>query len=162
MKKILISGASIAGPKLAYWLNQYSFNVTVAERAAELRLGGQNVDIKECALEIIKKMGLEDEIKIANTTETGIRFVSESNSIIGEFPKGSAFSITQYLEILRGDLVNILYRHTNDDIEYIFGDHITRLEDRAENVAVTFSSGDTKTFDLVIVAEGIGSSFTKI
>jgi 2-polyprenyl-6-methoxyphenol hydroxylase-like FAD-dependent oxidoreductase len=30
---ILISGASIAGPALAYWLKRYGFNPTVIERA---------------------------------------------------------------------------------------------------------------------------------
>src|ERR1700712_156812 len=33
---ILISGASIAGPALAYWLGRYGFRPTIVEIAAEL------------------------------------------------------------------------------------------------------------------------------
>lgn len=40
---VLISGASIAGPAAADLLLKQGFEVTVFERAAELRDGGQNV-----------------------------------------------------------------------------------------------------------------------
>ncbi len=53
--KILVSGASIAGLTLVYWLKQYGFEVTVVERASELRLGGQNIDVKGSAWEIVKR-----------------------------------------------------------------------------------------------------------
>jgi hypothetical protein len=43
---ILISGASIAGPALAYWLKHYGFNPTVIERAPQLREGGYPVDLR--------------------------------------------------------------------------------------------------------------------
>ena len=165
MKKtngILVSGGSIAGPTLAYWLNRYGFDVTIVERSAELRLGGQNIDVKGPALEIVQKMNLENQIRGANTTEIGIRFVNVKNEIIGEFPQDSALSMTQELEILRGDLVKILYDHTKNDVKYIFGDFITDLDQHPEHVSVKFSSGNVQDFDLVISAEGIGSSTRKI
>jgi len=162
MKNILVSGASIAGPTLAYWLHRHGFNVTVVERSPELRLGGQNVDIKGPALEIIRKMGLEEDIRKANTTEVGIRFVNVKNETVGEFPKESAMSMTQELEILRGDLVNLLYKRTKEDVNYIFGDYITALKENTTDIAVTFSSGKTIKYDLVIAAEGIGSSTRKL
>jgi len=154
---ILVSGGSIAGPTLAYWLNRYGFKVTLVERASELRLGGQNIDVKGPALEVVRKMGLEDKIRAANTTEVGLRFVNIKNETVGEFPKEGAFSMTQDLEILRGDLVKILYDHTKDDVTYVFGDYITGIDQTAEKVSVTFSSGKNEFFDLVISAEGIGS-----
>ena len=162
MKKILVSGGSIAGPTLAYWLHKYGYDVTIIERSSELRLGGQNIDVKGPALEVIRKMGLEDEIRAANTTEIGIRFVNVKNEIVGEFPVESALSMTQELEILRGDLVQILYKHTKDHVKYIFGDYITALNQHADNVSVTFSSGKTEDYDLVISAEGIGSQTRKL
>lgn len=85
-------------------------------------------------------MNLEDQIRAANTTEIGIRFVNVKNEIIAEFPVGSSLSMTQELEILRGDLVKILYDHTKDNVKYIFGDYITGLDQHPENVSVTFSS----------------------
>lgn len=58
-KKILISGASIAGPTLAFWLHRYGFEPTIVERANTLRLGGQNVDIKGAAQKVARMMGIE-------------------------------------------------------------------------------------------------------
>jgi len=162
MSKILVSGGSIAGPTLAYWLHKYGYDVTLVERFPELRLGGQNVDIKGPALEVIRRMGLEDEIRKANTTEIGLRFVNVKNEIVGEFPKESSLSMTQDLEILRGDLVKILYKHTKEDIRYVFGDYITGLNQTPDNVTVTFASGKSDTFDLVLSAEGIGSNTRKL
>lgn len=162
MKKILVSGGSIAGPTLAYWLHRYGFDVTLVERTSELRLGGQNIDVKGPALEVIRKMGLEDEIRAAHTTETGIRFVNVKNEIVGEFPQDSSLSMTQELEILRGDLVQILYNCTKDNVQYIFGDYITALDQHPDHVSVIFSSGKTDVFDLVISAEGIGSQTRKL
>ena len=45
-KHILISGASIAGPTLAYWLKRYGFTPTVIERAPHLREGGYPIDVR--------------------------------------------------------------------------------------------------------------------
>jgi len=64
---VLISGASIAGPALASWLHRYGFEVTVIERAAELRPGGQNVDVRGAGREVARRMGLEDAIRAATT-----------------------------------------------------------------------------------------------
>ena len=161
-KKILVTGASIAGPTLAYWLNRYGFKVTIAEKAAELRLGGQNIDVKGPAREIACKMGIEEIIRAKNTTESGLRWVNTENKTVAEFPKESALSMTQELEILRGDLVQILYDHTKNDVDYRFNRYITKLTQTEAYVNVTFSSGETETFDLVIAAEGIGSHTRKL
>lgn len=48
-RKILISGASIAGPALAYWLNRYGFQPTIVEKAPALREGGYAIDIRGAA-----------------------------------------------------------------------------------------------------------------
>ena len=161
-RKILITGASIAGPTIAYWLNKYGFNVTVLERAADLRLGGQNIDVKGPALEIARKMDLEEAIRKANTTEVGLRFVDTNNQTLAEFSKESALSMTQDLEILRGDFVNILYNLTKDDLNYRFNDYINHVEQHEDKVTVTFHSGSKEDFELLVIAEGIGSLTRKL
>jgi 2-polyprenyl-6-methoxyphenol hydroxylase-like FAD-dependent oxidoreductase len=124
-KKILISGGSIAGLTLAYWLMRYGYEVTVIEQSEGLRLGGQNIDVKGPAWEIIKKMGIAEKIRAATTTEVGIRFVDIENKVLAEFPKENALSMTQEIEILRGDMVNILY----DEVEakFRFGVYTLKL-----------------------------------
>ena len=43
-KNILIPGAGIAGPTLAWWLKKYGFNPVIVERAPKLREGGYAID----------------------------------------------------------------------------------------------------------------------
>ena len=156
-KKVLISGASIAGPTLAFWLNRFGFEVTIVERAESLRLGGQNVDIKGAAQKIAQWMGIEEEIRAADTGELGVRFVDENDVIKAALPKGESNLGTSELEILRGDLVKILYKHTKDNVEYLFGNQITALNEKNDSVSVTFQNGEIRDFDLVICADGIRS-----
>lgn len=156
-RKILVSGASIAGLTLAYWLNRYGFEVTVIERADELRLGGQNIDVKGPALEIVRKMKLEEKIRAANTTEVGIRFVNTQDKVLAEFPKGEALSMTQELEILRGDLVRIFFDEVRNNTRFLFGDQISTLQEQHDKVQVTFQHNPPATFEFVLIAEGIGS-----
>lgn len=161
-KKVLISGASIAGPTLAYWLNRYGFKTTIVERAESLRLGGQNVDIKGAAQRVAQLMGIEDEIRAADTGELGVRFVNENNIVKAELPKGESNLGTNELEILRGDFVKILYQHTKDNVEYIFGNQIIAIDEFENGVHVTFMNGEIKDFDLVICADGIRSRTRQI
>jgi 2-polyprenyl-6-methoxyphenol hydroxylase-like FAD-dependent oxidoreductase len=156
-KTVLISGASIAGPTLAYWLTQFGFQTTIVERADSLRLGGQNIDISGTAQKIVGYMGLEGAIRAANTGERGVRFVDENDITKAELPKGESNIGTRELEILRGDLAEILYTHTKESVEYLFGDQITQLNDGTDGVSVTFQSGTVRSFDLVVCADGIRS-----
>ena len=160
MTSVLISGASIAGPALASWLRRYGFEVTVIERAAELRSGGQNVDVRGAGREVARRMGLEDAIRAATTGEAGVRFVDADDHTIASFAAGSSDSDgpTAELEILRGDLARLLVEQTAADVEYVYGDHITDLEDDGTTVQVGFEHGAARSFDLVVAADGIRSS----
>ena len=155
--RVLISGASIAGPTLAFWLHRFGFKVSIVERAPFLRLGGQNIDIKGAAQKIAGWMGIEDDIRAADTGELGVHFVNHKGEVKAALPKGESNLGTSELEILRGDLVKILYNHTKDDVEYIFNDQITAINDTADQVTVQFQSGTSRDFDLVICADGIRS-----
>ncbi|MFF2084632.1 FAD-dependent monooxygenase [Nocardia sp. NPDC058176] len=152
---VLISGASIAGPALAYWLHRYGFTVTVVERAPALRAGGQAVDFKgRTHLTVLERMGIIDEVRERRTGTTDLAFVDahgrELGVMPGEFTGGD-------IEILRGDLAEITYRRTADEVEYVFGDSITALDDTPDGVRVRFEHGPDRTFDLVLGADGIHS-----
>jgi 2-polyprenyl-6-methoxyphenol hydroxylase-like FAD-dependent oxidoreductase len=156
-KKVLISGASIAGPTLAFWLNKYGFEVTVVERASALRLGGQNIDVRDAARKIAEKMGIADAILQANTGELGIQFINDKGRVSASFPASGADSFTGEMEIIRGDLVNILYERTKEDVAYLFGKYITEIAETEQGVNVTYSDGQQGTFDLVVAADGVRS-----
>ncbi|MFC3511094.1 FAD-dependent monooxygenase [Amycolatopsis halotolerans] len=158
-RNVLISGASIAGPALAYWLHRHGMTATVVERAPELRLGGQTVDLRGAGRTVIERMGLEQAARDRGTHEEGLRFVDDRGRVRASFGSdaldGDGF-ITE-LELLRGELADLLYRHTHDDTRYVFGDEITGLSDTGDGVDVTFRTGPDQRFDLVVLADGFRS-----
>jgi 2-polyprenyl-6-methoxyphenol hydroxylase-like FAD-dependent oxidoreductase len=156
---VLISGASIAGPALAYWLGAHGWRTTVVERFAALRDEGQNIDVRGAGREVARRMGIEDAIRAATTGEKGLDFVDEAGRTVAGFPAGATDSGggTAELEILRGQLSRILHERTRNDTTYVFGDRITALAEGPDGVAVSFQHGETRTFDLVVVAEGLRS-----
>lgn len=158
--RVLISGASIAGPGLAFWLNRYGWETTVIERAPAFRDGGQNIDVRGTAREVLRRAGLEDAAREATTGERGTRFVGDAGETIAEFPVSDSETdgATAEVEILRGDLARILIDATEGATTYRYGDHITGIDDDGERVLVSFADGDDEAFDLVIAADGIRSS----
>ncbi|WP_424186343.1 FAD-dependent monooxygenase [Actinokineospora sp. G85] len=152
----LISGASIAGPALAHWLTARGWAVTVVERSPGPRDDGQNIDVRGAGREVIRRMGLEDAVLAANTTERGLRFVDGSGRAFASFPIDGDTSPTAELEILRGQLSAIL-RDKASEAEYVYGDRITAIDDRPDRVEVGFASGARRDFDVVVVAEGMRS-----
>ncbi|MEU7633218.1 FAD-dependent monooxygenase [Nocardia sp. NPDC049220] len=152
---VLISGASIAGPALAYWLHRYGFAVTVVERAPALRPGGQAVDFKGATHRtVLERMGILDEIEQRRTGTTDTVLVDADGkqvaTISGDFTGGD-------VEILRGDLSQIMYNRTAAHCEYLFGDSISALTETGDGVYVEFERGPARTFDLVFGADGIHS-----
>jgi 2-polyprenyl-6-methoxyphenol hydroxylase-like FAD-dependent oxidoreductase len=157
---ILISGASVAGPALAYWLARYGFRPTVVERAPQLRGGGYAVDFRGPAhLSVLRQMGLLDQIQAQQTHLATTTYVTESGRTAAEMP---AQIFAGDVEILRGDLAGILYQATRDRTEYLFGDSITGLQSQGDGVQVTFSRSAPRQFDLVIGADGLHSNVRRL
>ncbi|MFB6573066.1 MULTISPECIES: FAD-dependent monooxygenase [Streptomyces] len=159
-KNILISGASIAGPALAYWLGRYGFNTTVVELAPALRKGGHAVDFRgEIHLTVLERMGLLPELRRIQTGGSPMRFVDEAGRTLLHLPAEFAGG---EIEVLREDLARVLYEHSVPYTEYIFGDSITDLAETASGVRVEFQSGTSRDFDLVIGADGLHSNVRRL
>ncbi|HEY4326698.1 MAG TPA: FAD-dependent monooxygenase [Mucilaginibacter sp.] len=154
-KRVLISGASIAGPALAFWLHRYGFKPTIIERAPGIRPGGYAVDFRGTAMQVLVRMDIVDEIKKFETRAGKIMIVDENNKKLADMPDGFT---SGELEILRGDLANVLYEATKQDVEYIFDDSITKITQTANNVEVSFNRNKPRNFDLLIGADGLHSN----
>ena len=157
---VLISGASIAGPALAYWLGRLGFHPTVVEIAPALRTGGSAVDFRgPLHLGILDRMGVLAELRAAQTGGTAMRFVDERGRYRMEMPADFAGGD---LEVQRGDLARILVAAAGETAEYLFGDSIAALIETPTGVDVTFTSGTRRTFDLVIGADGVHSNVRRL
>ncbi len=154
---ILISGASVAGPVLAYWLTEYGFEVTVVERAPTLRkTGGHAVDLFRPAMQIVTKMDLLEQIRgKATGTETLVIHRPGRKPVTADLRKIYTAVSDDHLEIMRDDLSEIFYDATRDNVEYLFADSITSISDDGE---VTFEHGRPRRFDVIVGADGLHSN----
>jgi 2-polyprenyl-6-methoxyphenol hydroxylase-like FAD-dependent oxidoreductase len=159
MTSVLISGASVAGPVLAFWLRRAGVDVTVVEKSPDVRGGGYPIDLRGVAVDVVERMGLLEPIEAARTGTRALTFVTERNRTIASL--GAATLLGEQsiraVELPRGDLTQVLWDATRDDVEYVFDDRITALDDRPDGVHVTFGRGGPRVFDLVIGADGLHS-----
>ncbi|WP_432941771.1 FAD-dependent monooxygenase [Kribbella sp. CA-253562] len=156
--KVLISGAGIAGPALAYWLRRAGLEPTVVELAAAPRPGGQTVDIRGIAQEVVRRMGLMPAVKARRLPEKGLAYIRANGKQAAALPAevlDGAGPVAE-IEILRGDLSEILLAAT-PDVEYLYGDSVTGLTQTTDGVRVSFATAADRDFDLVVGADGVHS-----
>jgi 2-polyprenyl-6-methoxyphenol hydroxylase-like FAD-dependent oxidoreductase len=159
-RNVLISGASIAGPALAYWLGRHGFQPTVVELAPAPRQGGQAVDFRGAThLTVLERMGLLPELRRIQTGGSPMRFVDERGRTLLDLP--AEFTGGE-IEVLRGDLARVLHEHSAPYTEYIFGDSIVSLTETSSGVRAGFRSGISRDFDLVIGADGLHSNVRRL
>ncbi|TDT40019.1 2-polyprenyl-6-methoxyphenol hydroxylase-like FAD-dependent oxidoreductase [Streptomyces sp. BK208] len=157
--EVLVSGASIAGPALAYWLHRHGYAVTVVEKAPTVRSGGYPVDVRGAALDVVEKMGLLPQLRDAHIDLRRITFLDgDGDEVTSLHPHAVTGGVTgRDLEIRRGDLTDALYAAVRDDVEFLFDDSIDTLDQTGHGVDVTFRGGGSRTFDLVFGADGMHS-----
>jgi 2-polyprenyl-6-methoxyphenol hydroxylase-like FAD-dependent oxidoreductase len=163
-RSALISGASIAGPVLAFWLADAGWDVTVVERAEQLRTSGYPVDIRGVAVDVIRRMGLHDEVTAARYRHVPVTLLSPGGRRLTTLEFGRLLNdeASGDVELTRGALSELLYRATEGRVAYVFGDSIASLAQTESGVDVTFDHGTARTFDVVIGADGIHSNVRRL
>ncbi|NJQ01303.1 FAD-dependent monooxygenase [Streptomyces zingiberis] len=155
----LISGASVAGPALAFWLNRRGFAVTVVEKAGAPRDGGYPVDVRGTALDVVRRMGILPRLREAHIDLRRLTFLdTDGGEVASVDPRAlTGGAAGQDLEVRRGDLTGALHMAVRDDVEFLFDDSIDTLDQSGHGVDVTFRGGTARTFDLVFGADGLHS-----
>jgi 2-polyprenyl-6-methoxyphenol hydroxylase-like FAD-dependent oxidoreductase len=156
--RAVISGASIAGLSAAFWLRRTGWDVTVIERAPDFRDGGQNVDVRGVAREVLRRMGLFDAVKAQNTTETATVLVDAAGRARAELPSAGPDGPTAELEVLRGDLARIILDHLPEGVTVVYGDAIAGVDDGRDEIAIRTETGRELRADLLVIAEGVRSA----
>ncbi|MEU4888190.1 FAD-dependent monooxygenase [Streptomyces xinghaiensis] len=156
---VLISGAGIAGPALAYWLHRSGCAVTVVEKAGGLRDGGYPIDIRGTATEVVRGMGVLPRLRDAHIDSRRFTFLDADGSEVALVdPRALAGDAgAQDLEGRRGDLAALLHALVRGDVEFLFDDCIDTLDQHEHGVDVMFRSGRRRTFDPVVGADGRSS-----
>jgi 2-polyprenyl-6-methoxyphenol hydroxylase-like FAD-dependent oxidoreductase len=163
-RTVLISGAGIAGPALAFWLNKNGYAVTIVELADGIRPGGQTVDLRGAGGEVVERMGLIDQMSQRSLDQRGVAWIKADGTRRAEMPV-TAFhgnGLVSKLEILRGDLVDVLYQATKDQTEYRFNTRIEGLDQNDGAVEATLSDGTTLSANLVVGCDGPHSAVRRL
>src|SRR5580658_9556833 len=148
-RNILISGAGVTGLALAYWLDRAGFAVTLVERSPAFRRGGQAVDVRGVALDVLKAMGLHPEADVLRTRSKGMSTLDANGNEL-ERTEERTFSAGRLdsddIEIFRDDLCELLMGAMSDRVEFVYGDSIRAIDDQGNGVAATFASGVNRRF----------------
>jgi 2-polyprenyl-6-methoxyphenol hydroxylase-like FAD-dependent oxidoreductase len=164
MKTVLISGAGIAGPTLAFWLRAAGFRPTLIERAPALRTGGYVIDFWGLGYEIAERMGLITAINHAGYHVQEMRIVDDRGRRIAGFGTGVFTELTngRYVTLRRSDLSRLLFEKIGRITEVIFGDDIVGLRQGSNGVLVQQRHADERRFDLAIGADGLHSRIREL
>jgi len=161
--KVLIVGAGIAGPTLAFWLNKSGHEVTIVEHATELRSGGYLIDFWGAGFDVAERMGIVPELRKRGYVFAEARAVDRNGRKIASFnPEAVIESNKRYLSIPRADLAAVISDSLGGEVDLILGDTVRELADDGERVRVIFENGSTRDFDLVFGADGLHSRVRKL
>jgi 2-polyprenyl-6-methoxyphenol hydroxylase-like FAD-dependent oxidoreductase len=161
VRKILISGASIAGPTLAWWLRRFGFEPVLVERMGGPARGGHAIDVRGAALEILEAMDLAGTARDNAMRMKGVSIIDDEGR---ETWRSEEMTISggrldsPDVEILRDRLSHVLVGGLPEGVRMQYGDSILALDEDADGVAVGFASGTRDRFDLVIGADGLRSN----
>ncbi|MFC6949385.1 FAD-dependent monooxygenase [Paraburkholderia dipogonis] len=161
---MLISGAGVTGLALAYWLDRAGFTTTLIEQAPAFRRGGQAVDIRGVALDVVEKMGLLDSARALRTRLKGMSMLDAAGNET-ERTEERTFSAGRLdsddIEIFRDDLCELLMGAMSQRVEFVYNDSIRAIDNQSDGVMATFASGVERKFDLLIGTDGVYSNVRK-
>lgn len=163
-RNILISGAGIAGTALAFWLKKFGFHPTIIEISPTLREGGYAIDFMGAGFDVAEKMGIVPSLEKVDMNISKLVFVDKNNNEKGSmnYQKIKKVMNNRAFTLLRSDLAKVIYDHLDKDIEFIFGNTISKIEQDEEKVTVTFQQGEKREFDLLVGADGLHSTVRRL
>jgi 2-polyprenyl-6-methoxyphenol hydroxylase-like FAD-dependent oxidoreductase len=157
--KILINGAGVAGPTLAWWLARSNHEVTLVERAPALRTSGYVIDFWGVGYDIAERMGILPRILEQGYQVQEVRLVDRAGETVGGFSTDVFARAThgRFTSIRRSDLARTIFDSLDDRVETLFGDSVASIDDRGDCVRVSLERADARDVDLVVGADGLHS-----
>lgn len=156
--RILISGAGVAGLTAAIWLGKAGFKPLIVEKAPKIRADGFILSLSHHSYHLFQEMGILDDLLAVNNQVRSSSYHDRSGRAILTLDYERLFEAGNIIQVMRDDLERVLYKHARDKADYLFANSVTGIEQAGDEVEVTFETGQKRTFDLVIGADGVHSA----
>ena len=162
--KVVINGAGIAGPALAYWLERSGHEVVLVEKAPHFRTGGYVVDFWGVGYTVAERMGILPEVRERGYRSRELRAVDRRGRKVSGFSTDFLFQSMKdrFTSVPRGDLALAIYRTIEKRVETLFENSISAIDQGPAGVQVRFEHGAARDFDLVIGADGLHSTVREL
>ncbi|GAA3576505.1 FAD-dependent monooxygenase [Amycolatopsis ultiminotia] len=157
--EVLIVGAGIAGPTLAYWLARNGYRPTVVEHARQLRSGGSAIVVKGPAIPVAERMDILPQLRELATRNRSLTLLDPAGKPVLRLPSSAG---APTVEVTRADLSEVLHRSAQGDAEFVFDDTVTGLDQDEGGVDVTFRRSAPRRFDLVVGTDGMHSTIRRL
>ena len=161
-KSVLISGAGIAGLSAAWQLLELGWQVTIVERATNLRSGGYLMSLSGPGLLSAYDMGFKDALHAQHNSMQTSTFINKKGKKIWSLNYPDALQDIDWITLPRTNLVNILYEAVVDRADILFGTHATKIHTEKDKAFIQLSNDRNMTVDLYIGADGVRSSSRNI
>ena len=149
-KKVLIVGAGIAGLSLAIMLEKQGIAFDIVERSPIAKPQGYSITIPRAGLEALKQIGIHQDVLAVGNLIQSVRIDSD------EYTPARVISLEDVLTVRRSDLYNLLLARLQSRIRFNVTPRQYATQSGGETI-VTFSGGDSGTYDLVVGADGMYS-----
>ncbi|WP_447007802.1 FAD-dependent monooxygenase [Saccharothrix isguenensis] len=158
-KRAVIVGAGIAGLGAALRLRQAGWQPVVVERAPSRRSGGYAVTFAGLGYDAAERMGVLGELEQRHITPDDMVYVRPDGTTRFTVPGATVRALVgrRSLNLLRGDIEDVLYRAVEGDADIRFGTTVTSVEQHADRVEVGLSDGSSEVADLLVGADGLHS-----
>lgn len=161
---IVISGAGVAGPSLAYWLLRGGHRVTLVEQSDHFRTGGYIIDFWGLGYDLAERMGVLAAVRDRGYSVGEVRFVRDDGSKASGFGVEVFRNLTggRFISLPRGDLARAIFDTVEDRVEMRYGDSIAAIDQRDDGIDLRLASGAKMRADLLIGADGLHSKVREL
>ena len=163
LSNILIIGGGFSGMTAAIQLSKLNFNIDLVEIDPNWRTDGAGISIGGATLRAFETIGILDEFLEKGNAHNGLDVHAPHGLHLAHVPTPPmSDKIPGSAAIMRPELARILAKKTREsDVNIRLGCTFSNIVQKENAVDVTFTDGTTKTYDLVIGADGVNSKVRK-
>jgi len=162
-KEILIIGGGIAGLAMLQFLRNTHHQVTLIEKAKQFRSEGAGIMLGINAMSLMQTLGLSEKILAHGIKLKEFCMIDSHGQLLGKSDSNYMYEHTGFptVAIHRSLLHEILCSNLNQE-NIKLNTTVDTIKSTAGKTEVVFNDGQSKTFDLVIGADGIHSPTRKL